>query len=141
MTSTKHISDFQLPNVIPVNVGVICIPSRPYVDSLSEFEQFNREVTHLLALLPDEDKAEAQFDDDYEFIIHTTSVPALKYACNSYLLSDSLTTCHAVAELVAEHFDGEVCDDCVDNFIDEALDAEYTSVVVESGVVLKKGVL
>jgi hypothetical protein len=83
MTSaTEHIEGFQLPNVIPVNVGVICIPSRPYVDSLSEFEKFNREVTHLLALLPDEDKAGAQFDDDNEFIIHTTSVPALKYACN-----------------------------------------------------------
>lgn len=137
-SSTQHISDFQLPNVIPVNVGVISIPSRPCVDSLSEFESFNREVTHLLALLPDVDKAEVQFDDG-EFIIHTTNVPALKYATNTYFLCDSLTTYHAVTEYVVEKHDGEVCDDCLDSIIDKALDNEYTSVVLQDGVYLKKG--
>jgi hypothetical protein len=140
MTTTKHTGDFQLPNVIPVNVGVIAIPTRFEPDSLAEFESVNREITHLLALIPDSDKAEAEYED-HEIVIHTTSVPALKYAVNNYFLSDCLTTCHAVHELVHEHFDGEVCDDCVDSLIDQALDAEYTSVVLEGGVFLKKGSL
>ena len=138
MTTTKHTEGFQLPNVIPVNVGVIAVPTRFQPDSLAEFESVNREITHLLALIPDEDKAEAEYDD-HEIIIHTTSVPALKYACSNYFLSDCLTTCHAVHELVHNHFDGEVCNDCIDELIDEALEAGYESVLVESGVVLRKG--
>jgi hypothetical protein len=138
MTTTKHTGDFQLPNVIPVKVGVVCIPTRFEPDSLAEYEKLIREINHILCLLPDSDKSEAEYDD-HEIIIHTTSVPALKYACSNYFLSDSLTTCHAVHQLVHNHFDGEVCDDCIDELIDEALEAGYESVVVESGVVLRKG--
>jgi hypothetical protein len=141
MTSSTHLDpNFKLPKVLPVEVGVISIPTQFTGDSLSEYETFNREVTHLLALLPDEDKANADLDED-EILIHTSNTAALKYACNKYLLNDILTTCHAVSDYLLHKAEGEICEDCIDSFIDQAIDDEYESVVVEGGVVLKTGVL
>jgi hypothetical protein len=138
-TTEEHINDYQLPSVLKVEVGVIELPTRIHVDSIGEYEAFTRNVTHLLALLPDEDKAAAEYSDDDTIVIHTENQAVLKYACNNYFLDDCLTTCHAVTDHLLSKFEGQVCDGCIDSFIDKALDDEYTSVVLQGGVVLKKG--
>lgn len=140
-TTDTHIdSDFQLPAVLQVKVGVISIPLTADVDSVEELEKHNHEVACLLALIPEEDKEEAELDEEH-LIIHTTSVPALTYATNHYFIDECLTTIHTVGDYVTDQHEGDICNDCVDGFIDQALDDDYTAVVLEGGVYLKKGEL
>jgi hypothetical protein len=136
MTSVAE--EFTLPNLIKVNVGVISLPTDLDANTLTDYETLNREVLHLLALLPEEDKKEFDYDDGY-FYIHTDNVAALKYACNKYFIDECLTTCHAVEDCVVEHFNGDVCPDCVAGYIDEAVEEHnYECVVLETGVYIRK---
>jgi hypothetical protein len=137
----NHVEEgYQLPSVIKVEVGTVSIPTNWDVDSLQDLETFNRNLTHLLALLPDSDKAEAEFDSDEEaYIIKTDNIPALKFSVKNYLIDDCFTVIDTVANHVLDHFNGEVCHECVDNLIDQALDDSYEAVVLNDGVYIKKG--
>jgi hypothetical protein len=136
MTNT---TEYQLPKVLRVPYGTVYIPYKIEADNLSDYERLNREITHLLALIPDEDKVEDERDDDGDFLISTSNVPALKYAVKHRFIDNFSTTVDTVIEAVLSHYDGDVCDTCVDNFVEEALEADYEAVVLEDGVYLKRG--
>jgi hypothetical protein len=87
MTSS---TDYQLPKVLRVPYGTVCIPYKTEADNLRDYETLNREITHLLALIPDEDKVEDERDDDGDFLISTSNLPALKYAARLLILSLTL---------------------------------------------------
>jgi hypothetical protein len=136
MTSS---TEYQLPKVLRVPYGTICIPYKIEADNLQDYERLNREITHLLALIPDKDKVEDERDDDGDFLISTSNVPALKYAVKHRFIDNFSTTVDTVIEAVLSHYDGDVCDSCVDNFVEEALEADYEAVVLNDGVYLKRG--
>jgi hypothetical protein len=141
-STDNHIDEgYKLPSVIKVEVGTVSIPTDFDLDNLSQYETVNREITHLLALIPDEDKAEAEYDSDEKaYLIKTSNPPALKYAVKKYFIDDCFTVIDTVANHIINHFDGQVCHDCVDNFIDQALDESYETVVLEEGVFIRKEV-
>jgi hypothetical protein len=132
-------TEYQLPKVLRVKSGTVYIPTRLDADNLREYETVNREITHLLALIPDEDKAQVERDDDGDFLISTSNLAALKYAVKHHLIDGFVTIVDTVIDAVLHHYDGDVCDDCVDNFVEEALEYEYEPVVLEDGVYLKRG--
>jgi hypothetical protein len=129
---------YNLPKVIRVGVATISLPTRLEVDTIAEYERINREVTHVLSLLPEEDIANGTIEED-EILIETESIPAIKYACKHYLVDVFHTTVDTViADVLAAH-DGDVCNDCIDSFVDEALDKGYDVKALEKGVFLVSG--
>jgi hypothetical protein len=136
---TTSSTDYQLPKVLRVTTGTVYIPVKLDADNLREYETVNREITHLLALIPDEDKAQVERDDDGDFLISTNNLAALKYAIKHHLIDEFVTIIDTVIDSVLHHYDGDVCDTCVDNFVEEALEYEYEAVVLNDGVYLKRG--
>ena len=136
MTNT---TEYQLPKVLRVTSGTVYIPVKLDPDTLLDYETINREVTHLLALIPDDDKAQVERDGDGDFLISTDNLPTLKYAVKHRFIDNFSTTVDTVIDAVLSHYNGEVCESCVDNFVEEALEADYEAVVLNDGVYLKRG--
>jgi hypothetical protein len=124
----------ELAKVLRINTGTILIPYTVEAGNLTEFETYNRELTHLLALIPDEHKDAAETEDD-GFHIMTDCIPALKYAVEHYFLDDFSTTIDVVCDTYGE----DVCDGCLDDLIEQALEEyEYTSKILSDGVYLTR---
>lgn len=130
MTTTNT----ELPKVLRVTSGTIHIPFDYECEDLEDYERVNRNVTHLLALIPDDDKEEAELEDD-GFDIITSNVPALKYACKHYFLNDFNTLVDAIFE---QYKEDDICCDCIESIVDEAVRVGYTSQVLSDGVYLVK---
>ena len=132
ITKEKHLpDDFTLPKVLKVEVGTVTLPTRlDGVESLREYETLNRETTHLLALIPAKDKESAELDED-GIHITTNNLPALKYACNKYLLCSYFTAIDVVLNTYGE----DVCNDCIDDLIEEVAD-NYEPQVLTDGLYL-----
>jgi hypothetical protein len=128
-------TDYQLPKVLPVKTATVCVPFRIEADSLQGYEKIQRDITHVLALLPDEDKAEATFEDDGIYIT-TECYPAIKFGNDRYLLCEFSTCVDNVITSVLDHHDGEVCDTCVDRFVEEALEKDFEIVSLSSGLAI-----
>ena len=126
----KHLpEDFTLPKVLKVEVGTVTLPTRlDEVESLREYETLNRETTHLLALIPAEDKEGAELEED-GIHITTNNIAALKYACNKYLLCSYCTAIDVVLNIYGE----DVCADCIDSLIEEVTE-NYEPQVLTDGV-------
>ena len=135
--NTTATADFTLPNVLKVDVGTVCIPTEVDFNShtIKSFETFYTEVAHLLALLPEQDKADAVFDDD-SFQVTTSSIPALLYAANHYLLDEFSTAVDVVLNL-PEVLNEEICGSCVDDLVDTASE-QYSAKVLSDGLYLVK---
>jgi fructoselysine-6-P-deglycase FrlB-like protein len=132
-TTNEHLPEgFTLPTVLKVEVGTIHIPYKVEAESLAALEEYNRELTHLLALIPVEDKASAELEDD-GYHITTDNIPALKYACNKYFLCDYCTA----IDVVLNTYGDEVCESCIDDLVDEVA-SSYTSQILSDGIYLVK---
>jgi hypothetical protein len=133
MTTIDKLPDsdeFSVPNVLKVKTATIYIPYTVETDNLGDYELLNRRITHLLALLPDEDKALAEAEDD-GFHITTSCQPAIKYACQHYLLDEFSTA----VDVVFTYFSGDCCRECLDDLV-ETVANDYTSKVLSEGVFL-----
>ena len=137
MTTASHDHSFTLPNVLKVEIGTVSIPTETNFNTLKQFETFYTEVAHLLALLPEEDKAEAEFDVE-SFQVTTECLPALLYAANHYLLDEFGTAVDVVLNL-PEVDNGEVCESCVDDLV-ETVANEYSAKILSDGLYLVKEV-
>jgi hypothetical protein len=133
MTSS---TEYKLPKVLEVKTATIEVPFRLEVDSLHEYEKIQRDITHVLALLPDEDKAAATIEDDGIYI-STDCYPAIKFANDRYLLNEFDTCVDNVVDSVVTHHNGAVCCDCVEKFVDEALDKYFEVVTLNGGVFIE----
>ena len=130
-TEEKHLpEDFKLPNVLKVTSGSIHISTEIELGTLAEFESYQRELTHLLALIPDADKAEATVEDDGFYVV-TDNLPALKYACNKYFLCVYSTA----VEVVINTYGEEVHNDFIGDLIDE-VGSDYEAQILSDGLYL-----
>lgn len=120
----------ELPKVLEVTEGVVLIGNDYGFNSVIEYETYFREVTHLLSLLPDADKANAELEDD-GLHITTSHAPSLRYACNKYFLCPVCTAVSAVIDKYGDEYD----DDTLDEMI-EQVSTNYDLQVLESGVYL-----
>ena len=125
----------ELPKVLPVTVGTIFIPSETEFETLSVLESYCKDVVQVLSLIPDVDKAAAEFDED-GYRITTDNMPALIYATNRYFLDDFCTAIHVVLGTYGD--DGEICQDCIDDMIEEVSE-NYTGKVLTDGLYLIRG--
>lgn len=129
MTTTAY----TLPKLLKLTEATIFIPSRLFTNNISDYERQQREITHVLALLPDADKATADLDDD-GFCIRTSSLPALRYAAENGFICKPLTCIDAVVGDVVAFYRDNVSDEIVEEFIDKALDSDFEVVHLNDGI-------
>ena len=140
MTTATHDHSFTLPNVLKVEVGTVSIPAEPdfkNIKTFKQFETFYNEVAYLLALLPEKDKEEAEFDVE-NYLVTTECLPALLYATNHYMLDEFSTAVDVVLNL-PEVVNEEVCEECVDDLV-ETVANKYSAKVLSDGLYLVKEV-
>ena len=135
-------TEIKLPKLLKVNSGYVSLETiDPWdVDNLGQFQKYVEVTHHLLALLPDEDKANADHEDK-RFILNTDCLAALKYAFNECMLDEFLTFHNAALEHFIEdiHLDATSYDlpasqeelgDAIEQIVDTKIDRGLFEVVL-----------
>jgi hypothetical protein len=114
--------EFSLPSIVPIEYATIVIPiDFSFTQNLADFIQVTREAQELIKLIPDDDLVGASLDDKEGWRITTDNTKAILYAIEKDFLSQPYTCIDAIIA----NFCNEVCDSCLDDLIETALNREF----------------
>ena len=113
----------ELPKVLKVTQGVYHIPDDlTDIPNLSELDGVFREVTHQLALTPDEDLDQAEYQENLGWSVETYNLPALQYAWQKGFLCEFDTLISTVIDVYGD----DNCQDCIEATLDEYVGKDFT---------------
>ena len=140
MTTAEHITDgFQLPTTLKLEYATIVIPDNlTDVSTIKELTTVYAETNHLLSLLSDEEKGEAQYEDGLGWSLTTDNQAAIRYACQHYFLCEP----SCIIDAVFNKFGEDVCSDCIDDIVETALEQDFDIQVLSDNsvyVIFDKG--
>lgn len=121
----------KLPKVLRLEYATLIIPDDlTDVDSLKELTVVFAEVNKLLALLSDEDKRNAEYENGLGWSISTENQEAIRYACDYGYLNQLDCVIGAICAKYVE----DLSSDELDELIDQSLDRDFEIQSLTGGV-------
>lgn len=124
-------STLSLPKIIKVTQGVYHIPDDlTEIPNIRELDGVFREVTHLLALTPEEDLDQAEYQENLGWSVETANVGALKYAWQKEYLCEFDT----LISTVIDTYGADYCSECISDVLDNNIERDFSVNLLTDGL-------